>query len=255
MSFVNVKRDAGVAVVTINRPEVKNALSPPALREVTDALKRFDGDEETRAIVLGGEGGTFTTGDDLGETARMDKNGLAEMIEAFQDITRVLRVLPQPVVAAVEGYAVGGGLEIAACCDIRVVSEETRLFCPEVSLGLLMSNASSALLPRLIGAGHTRDLVLTGTRFDAQWAERVGFAQRVVPTGQAIPAATELARAIAAANPDAVRATKRLLNRVEDDDVDAALAAETAATLEAFDRPEVVAAMKAELERWAARRR
>ena len=250
-----VERRGAVGVVKINRPEVKNALDPSALRELSTALRDFDEDGSVLAVVLGGEGGCFTTGDDLSETARMDGRGLAEMIESFQSITRVLRGLRQPVVAAVEGYAVGGGLEIAACCDIRVVSEETRLFCPEVSLGLLMSNASSALLPRLIGAGHARDLLLTGSRFDAAWAERVGFAQRVVPRGQAIAVAIEVARAIAGANSDAVRMTKRLLNRVEDADVEAALAAETEATLAAFERPEVVAAMRAELERWAARRR
>ena len=255
MSTVLVERHGAVGVVKINRPEVKNALNPSALRELSSALRRFETEDSVHSVVLGGEGGCFTTGDDLSETVRMDAGGLAEMIESFQSITRVLRGLPQPVVAAVEGYAVGGGLEIAACCDIRVVSEETRLFCPEVSLGLLMSNASSALLPRLIGAGHARDLMLTGSRFDVVWAERVGFAQRVVPRGQAIAAAIEVASDIAGANPDAVRMTKRLLNRGEDTEVEAALAAETEATLAAFERPDVVAAMRGELERWAARRR
>jgi hypothetical protein len=96
------------------------------------------------------------TGDDLTETAAMDEVGFAAMIEGFQSITRALRAMAMPVIAAIEGYAVGGGLEIAAACDLRVCAEDTIFFCPEVRLGLLMSNGSSSILPRLIGAGRTR---------------------------------------------------------------------------------------------------
>ena len=207
-----------------------------------------------RCAVLAGEGGTFTTGDDLTETARMDGAGFAAMIAGFQSITTALRAMPMPVIAAIEGYAVGGGLEIAAACDLRVCAEDTIFFCPEVRLGLLMSNGSTALLPRLIGAGRTRELVLTGRRFDTAWAERAGLVNRVVQRGQALEAAIDLALEVSAGQPAAVRATKRLLNLVEDDQVERALALETKATLEAFDDPTVVAGLRAELERWAARR-
>jgi enoyl-CoA hydratase/carnithine racemase len=177
------------------------------------------------------------------------------MIDGFQSITRSIRSLPQPVIAAVAGWAVGGGLEIAAGCDIRVVGDATRFFCPEVSFGLLMSNASSLLLPRLIGPGNARFLMLSGRRFDAGWAERVGFAQVVVPEAEVMDAAVGIAGEIASAKPDAVRATKRLFNSVEHREVEAALAAETDALLTAFARPDVAAGLRAELERWLARRR
>ena len=127
--------------------------------------------------------------------------------------------------------------------------------CPEVRLGLLMSNGSSSLLPRLIGAGRTRELMLTGRRFDAAWAERAGLVNRVVPRGEVLEAALAMAGEVAANQPAAVRMTKRLLNQVEEREVTEALAAETRATLEAFSDPAVLAALKAELERWAARRR
>jgi enoyl-CoA hydratase/carnithine racemase len=205
--------------------------------------------------VLAGEGGTFTSGDDLTETAGLDSAGFRTLIEGFQSLTVALRGMQQPVIAAIEGYAVGGALEMAAACDLRVCDEATRFFCPEVSLGLLLSNGSSALLPRLIGAGRTRELMLTGRRFDAAWAERAGFVNRVLPRGQALTGALEMAREVAANQPAAIRATKRLLNAAEDEEVARALKVEVEATMVAFADPAVVGAMKAQLEKWAARKR
>jgi len=254
-SLVRVDRQGAVAIVTINRPEVRNALSPPALAELRAALEFVGRNPAVAAVVLAGEGGTFTTGDDLTQTAAMDEAGFAAMIGGFQSITTALRAMPMPVIAAIEGYAVGGGLEIAAACDLRVCAEDTVFFCPEVHLGLLLSNGSSSLLPRLIGSGRTRELVLTGRRFDAAWAERAGLVNRVAARGGALAEALAMAEEIAANQAGAVRTTKRLLNRVEEDELEAALGAETGAALEAFSDPAVVAALKAELERWAARRR
>jgi len=254
-ALVRVERREGIAVITINRPEVRNALNPAALADLAAALEFVGRNPAVACAILAGEGGTFTTGDDLTETAAMDEVGFAAMIEGFQSITRALRAMAMPVIAAIEGYAVGGGLEIAAACDLRVCAEDTIFFCPEVRLGLLMSNGSSSILPRLIGAGRTRELMLTGRRFDAGWAERAGLVNRVVPRGEVLAAAVSMAGEVAANQLTAVRMTKQLLNRVEDADVGQALAAETQAAREAFADPAAMAALKAELERWAARRR
>ena len=253
--LVRVERREGIAVITINRPEVRNALNPAALADLAAALEFVGRNPAVACAILAGEGGTFTTGDDLTETAAMDEVGFAAMIEGFQSITRALRAMAMPVIAAIEGYAVGGGLEIAAACDLRVCAEDTIFFCPEVRLGLLLSNGSSSILPRLIGAGRTRELMLTGRRFDAAWAERAGLVNRVVPHGAVLEAALAMAGEVAANQPGAVRMTKRLLNQVEEREVADALIEETRATLAAFADPAVVAALKAELERWAARRR
>ena len=255
MSHIRVDRHDSVAIVTINRPEVRNALSPPALAELRQELEFVGKNPAVAAAILTGEGGTFTTGDDLTVTASMAEADFGEMIEAFQSITTTLRRMPMPVIAAIEGYAVGGGLEIAAACDLRVCAEDTVFFCPEVRLGLLLSNGSSSLLPRLIGAGRTRELMFTGRRFDAAWAERAGLVNRVAPKGEALKAAVAMAEEIAANQAPAVRATKALLNRAEEAEVEAALAAETKAALDAFADPKVVAGLRAELERWAARKR
>ena len=254
-ALVRVERREGIAVITINRPEVRNALNPAALADLAAALEFVGRNPAVACAILAGEGGTFTTGDDLTETAAMDEVGFAAMIEGFQSITRALRAMAMPVIAAIEGYAVGGGLEIAAACDLRVCAEDTIFFCPEVRLGLLMSNGSSSILPRLIGAGRTRELMLTGRRFDAGWAERAGLVNRVVPRGEVLAAAVSMAGEVAANQLTAVRMTKQLLNRVEDAEVGQALAAETQAAREAFADPAAMAALKAELERWAARRR
>jgi enoyl-CoA hydratase/carnithine racemase len=254
-ALVRVDRQGPVAIVTINRPEVRNALSPAALAELRTALDFVGSNPAVACAILAGEGGTFTTGDDLTETAAMDEAGFAAMIEGFQSITTALRRMPMPVIAAIEGYAVGGGLEIAAACDLRICADDTVFFCPETHLGLLLSNGSSSLLPRLIGSGRTRELMLTGRRFDAAWAERAGLVNRVAPNGAVMAEALAMAGEVAANQPAAVRATKRLLNRAEEEEVEAALAAETEAALDAFGDPAVVAALRAELERWAARRR
>ena len=253
--LVRVERRDSTALVKINRPEVRNALNPAALADLRAALEFVGRNPAVACAILAGEGGTFTTGDDLTETAAMEDAGFADMIEGFQSITRALRAMAMPVIAAIEGYAVGGGLEIAAACDLRVCAEDTIFFCPEVRLGLLMSNGSSSILPRLIGAGRTRELMLTGRRFDAGWAERAGLVNRVVPRGEVLAAAVSMAGEVAANQLTAVRMTKQLLNRVEDAEVTQALAAETQAAREAFADPAAVAALKAELERWAARRR
>jgi enoyl-CoA hydratase/carnithine racemase len=253
--LVRVERREAIALVTINRPEVRNALNPAALAELRNALEFLGRNPAVHCAVLAGEGGTFTTGDDLTETAKMKDAEFGPMIEGFQAITRALRAMAMPVIAAIEGYAVGGGLEIAAACDLRVCAEDTIFFCPEVRLGLLMSNGSSSILPRLIGAGRTRELMLTGRRFDAAWAERAGLVNRIVARGEVLEAALAMAGEVAANQPAAVRVSKRLLNQAEDREVGAALAAETRAALAAFADPAVAAALKAELERWAARRR
>jgi enoyl-CoA hydratase/carnithine racemase len=253
--LVRVERRDSTALVKINRPEVRNALSPAALVELRAALDWVGSQAEVACAVLAGEGGTFTTGDDLTQTAAMGASEFGAMIAGFQAITTALRAMPMPVIAAIEGYAVGGGLEIAAACDLRICAEDTVFFCPEVHLGLLLSNGSSSLLPRLIGSGRTRELMFTGRRFDAGWAERSGLVNRVVPRGQVVPAALEMAAEIGANQAAAVRMTKRLLNRVEDAEVEAALASETQATLDAFADPAVVAALRSELDRWAARKR
>ena len=253
--LITTERSDGVAVFKINRPEVRNALNLEALAALRETLDRVGRDREVRCAVLAGEGGTFTTGDDLTETARLDDAGIRTLIEGFQALTVALRAMEQPVIAAIEGYAVGGALEMAAACDLRVCDEETRFFCPEVGLGLLLSNGSSAVLPRLIGAGRTRELMLTGRRFDAAWAERVGLVNRVFARGQALNGALEMAREVAAGQPAAVRATKRLLNAAEEAEVAAALDLEVEATLEAYSDPAVMAGMRAQLERWAARKR
>jgi enoyl-CoA hydratase/carnithine racemase len=253
--LVQVERREAIAIVTINRPGVRNALNAPALAELRAALEFVGRNPAVACAVLAGAGGTFTTGDDLTETAALDEGAFGTMIEGFQSITRALRAMAMPVIAAIEGYAVGGGLEIAAACDLRVCADDAIFFCPEVRLGLLLSNGSSSLLPRLIGAGRTRELVLTGRRFDADWAERAGLVNRVVPHGAVLEAALAMADEVAANQSGAVRMTKRLLNQVEEREVADALAAETRAAAEAFADPAVAAALKAELERWADRRR
>jgi len=121
--LITTERSDGVAVIKINRPEVRNALNLEALAALRETLDRVGRDREVRCAVLAGEGGTFTTGDDLTETARLDDAGIRTLIDGFQALTVALRAMEQPVIAAIDGDAVGGALEMAAACDLRLCDE------------------------------------------------------------------------------------------------------------------------------------
>ncbi len=229
--------DGAVATVTMNRPEARNALNSRMQIDLTEALRKVGADASIRCVILTGSGGCFSAGDDLNETAAIDELGFAEHIERFQSMTRILRGIPQPVIAAIEGYAVGGGVEIAAACDIRIAAEGTIFFCPEVRFGMIMTNGAASLLPRIIGAGRAREMALTAGRYDASWAERVGLVSRVVPAERLLAEALSIAQTIAANNSTSVRLTKALLNAVEAEEVAVAMNEETKTILAAFREP------------------
>ena len=197
MDTVSYETDGAVAVVTIRRPASRNAVDGPTARALYDAFKRFDADERLSVAILTGEGGNFCAGADLKGVA----SGNGNPVERTGDLgpmgpTRLQ--LSKPVIAAVEGYAVAGGLELALWCDLRVAAEGATfgVFCRRFGVPLI--DLGTVRLPRLIGASRAMDLILTGRPVGAQEALAMGLANRVVPDGQALGAALELARQIAA---------------------------------------------------------
>jgi enoyl-CoA hydratase/carnithine racemase len=216
---------------------------------LNEVFKRLGADVSVRAIVLIGENGSFSTGDDLKESARIPKSEFAEIISLFQDVTRNLWAMPQPVVAAIGGYAFGGGLEIAAACDLRIASEDARFSLPEVNHGLVITNGSSSLLGRIVGEGRAREMVLTGDVFDAAWARESGLVNRVVPAARLTEAALALAERLASRPAGAMRSNKALLNLGFREELAGALDAEQRAIVEAFASEDAQRALKAFLER------
>jgi enoyl-CoA hydratase len=217
--YVSTEQDGFVAVVTIDHPPV-NALSAPLLEELEAELGRLDADDGVRAIVLKGAGErAFVAGADISEfpslreAAAEDSSGSARGIQrlgARMDAART------PFVAAIHGFCLGGGLELAMCCDIRVASEDAQLGQPEIKLGLIPGGGGTQRLPRLVGLGRALLLNLTGDFVDARTAYDWGLVERVVPREELLDAAVGIARTIAERSPHSVAVLRELARTTRD---------------------------------------
>jgi enoyl-CoA hydratase/carnithine racemase len=238
-----------VAEIVLDRPAALNALSTALLTALTHACARVAEDRDLRAVVLTAVGDrAFCVGADLKERAAMSDAQLLAQRPVFRAAFGALLDLPQPVIAAVHGFALGGGCELALSCDL-IVADDTAVFgLPETTVGLVPGCGGTQLSVRRIGPGRAADLVLTGRKVDAQEAERIGLADRRVPAGTAIETAIALARQIAANSPVAVRAAKQALRAGSGLALAAALEVEDAAWRTAAmsaDRREGIAAFVA----------
>ncbi|MFI6604631.1 enoyl-CoA hydratase/isomerase family protein [Nonomuraea sp. NPDC050536] len=238
-----------VSVVTLRRPEVRNALSRRMLGDLVDALVEADRCEQTGAIVLTGEGSAFCSGDDLGEAAATDAEAFDGAVALLQQVTAVLLEADKPIVAAINGAAVGGGLELTLACDLRVAAQCAVFACPEVAWGLVGTNGSSLLLPAVVGHGRARDMLLTGWTYDATWALAAGLISEVLPDDQVLDRAMTLAEELVSRS-QAVHLTRRLLSEAIREDVAHALEREAVAVGEARRS----SAAEASLREFAARR-
>jgi enoyl-CoA hydratase len=205
--YVLSERDGPVGVVTINRPRQLNALSSAVLAELVDALEGHDRDDEVHAIVLTGGPTVFAAGADLKE---FSSSSVVDMLAGNRvALFDRVRLISKPVIAAVNGYALGGGCELAMLCDMIIASESARFGQPEINVGLMPGAGGTQRLARTIGKAKAMELVLTGAPIDAQTAERIGLVNRVVPAEQVIEEAKELGRAIATKPPISVRHAKQ----------------------------------------------
>ena len=221
---VRITQDGLTTVVTIDRPDVRNAVDRATAQALADAFRDFEADPGSKVAVLTGAGGTFCAGADLRAIAGGEPNRLQPDGDAPMGPSRM--VLSKPVIAAISGYAVAGGLELACWADLRVVESDAVLgvFCRRVGVPLI--DGGTVRLPRIVGLGRALDLILTGREVHADEALRIGLADRVVPPGQALAAALELARQIAAFPPAAMLADRAGVYRGLDLDLAQALASE-----------------------------
>jgi enoyl-CoA hydratase/carnithine racemase len=208
MAFENliVDRDGAVSTITINRPKVLNALNGPTLDELAAAIDEARRDESLRAIILTGAGDrAFVAGADIKELAVQTPVGGREHARRGQALFDRIERLGKPVIAAVNGFALGGGCELAMACTIRLAADTAKLGQPEINLGLLPGYAGSQRLPRLVGRGRALELLLLGQQISAEEAWRIGLVNRVVPAAELMTEARTLAQALAAKPPVAVR--------------------------------------------------
>ncbi|MBO6769686.1 MAG: crotonase/enoyl-CoA hydratase family protein [Erythrobacter sp.] len=204
---VGYRREGPVAIVSIERPERRNAVDRPTAEALVQAFTRFDTDAEANVAILTGAGGTFCAGADLHAIAEGGGNRLALDGDAPMGPSRMQ--LSKPVIAAIEGHAVAGGLELALWCDLRVMAEDAVLgvFCRRFGVPLI--DMGTIRLPRLIGHSRAMDLILTGRPVDAQEAESIGLANRVAPSGSALEHALALANQIASFPQACMRSDRR----------------------------------------------
>jgi enoyl-CoA hydratase len=210
MSLVVVEREGAVGVVLMNRPEALNALSSELMDAVVGALQELDGDEAIRCIVLGGNERAFAAGADVGELAAATPIGLYENRRI--DRWDAIRALRTPLVAAVSGYCLGGGCELAMACDLIVASETAQFGQPEINLGVLPGAGGTQRLTRTVGKPLAMDVILTGRFLSAEEALRAGLAARVVAREAWLDEAKRVARAIAAKSPVSVRLAKEAVD-------------------------------------------
>jgi enoyl-CoA hydratase/carnithine racemase len=203
-----------IAYITFNRPDVLNAVNERMILELDDALTQIETDTELRVLILTGTGRAFVAGGDIGFINK-GTDSPYEFFLIHDKMTRFnfrLERLRIPVIAAINGFALGGGLEIATACDIRIAAQSSKLGVPEVGLGIMPGAGATARLPNLIGKGRALQLELTGDPIDAQEAYRIGLVNLVVPDGEALQEAEKLANRILRNGPAAVALIKRAIH-------------------------------------------
>jgi enoyl-CoA hydratase len=218
-----------IATITVNRPDKLNALNDRVIAELGDAIDAARESAEVAGIILTGAGRAFVAGADISELKSRGAISAKMLAQRGQDVFRRYETSPKPVVAAVNGFALGGGCELAMACHIRIASDAAKFGQPEVKLGLIPGYGGTQRLPRLIGKGRALQLLLTGEIIDANEAYRIGLVNRVVPGADLIATATTMLHGILANGPLAVAYCVEVVNRGYDLTLDEALTLEATA--------------------------
>ncbi|MEW6034193.1 MAG: enoyl-CoA hydratase-related protein [Chloroflexota bacterium] len=204
----------GIACVTLNRPQKLNVYNTRMRDELYQVLGAITDDDEVRVVIFRGAGEkAFCAGADLSEFLTAPSPTVARQVRWERDVWGRLLGVPQPLIAALHGFVLGSGIELALCCDIRVTSEEAQFGLPETTLGIIPAAGGTQTLPRVVGRGKALEMLLTGKRLNAQEALECGLVNRIVPRDSLMPTVEELARRVASYDPAVVRAVKEAVVR------------------------------------------
>ncbi|MBP3319336.1 MAG: enoyl-CoA hydratase/isomerase family protein [Ruminiclostridium sp.] len=249
MAFVEVTKQGNIGIVTMNRPEALNALSSQVFADLTKALDIVEHDDDVYVVVITGAGRSFVAGADIGEMATMNvEEGLA-FSELGNNLMMRVDLFPKPTIAAVNGFALGGGCELALAADIRVASEKAKFGQPEVGLGIIPGFGGTQRMARIIGTGAAMELIYTADTIDASRALEIGLVQHVVPAEELMPFALEMANKIASKAQVAIRTSKMAIRRGIDCDISTAATYEALAFATCFATEDQKDAMKAFVEK------
>jgi enoyl-CoA hydratase len=211
-----ILRDTGMATITLKRPEVHNALNKTMIEEIRMMLSVVEAMGDVNVLIFTGDGDrAFSVGADIKEMAEMDADGFEQWLLLNQHFFDQIANLKAPTIAALNGYTLGGGLELALACDLRIAKEDIQLGLPEARLGVIPGTGGTQRLARLVGPGIAKDLILTGRRIKADEALRLGLVSRVIPADQWPQAVYDLAKEMAALAPLSVRASKKCINAAD----------------------------------------
>ena len=209
-----LERDGAVAIVTVNRPQVLNALNTQTIDDLRRAILDLKSDDSVRAVVLTGAGEkAFVAGADINELAVQTPTGGREHALTGQHVFDLVENMGKPVIAAINGYALGGGCELAMACTLRLAADTAKLGQPEIALGLIPGYAGTQRLPRLVGKGRAMEIILTGTPITADEALRIGLVNRVYPAAELMAESKKLAQQLAKAAPIALRYIINAVNK------------------------------------------
>lgn len=252
MSVVLLEKKGAVAVIKINRPEALNSLNGEVLQGISDAVDAAAADDEVRVLIFTGEGKAFVAGADIAAMSVMNEAQGLEFGKLGSAVFRKIEMLEKPSIAAVNGFALGGGCELAMACDIRIASEKAKFGQPEVGLGITAGYSGTQRLPRIVGKGVAMELLLTGGQIKADEALRIGLVNKVVAPEALMDEVMELAARIVKNAPVAVKYTAIAVKKGLEAPMDEAIAIENELFSKCFATADQKEGMKAFLEKRAA---
>jgi len=215
MEFKNlvVEVEDSIAILKINRPQVLNAMNPETILELEKAVHELNENSKVRVVIITGEGKAFAAGSDISELVKLDPIKAREYSELGHRVLNYIENMGKPVIAAINGYALGSGCELAMACDIRIAAEGARIGQPEVRLGLIPGHAGTQRLARLVGLGKAKELIFTGDTVAADEAKEIGLVNKVVPPEELLEESKNLAKRIASVGRTAVKLAKHTINK------------------------------------------
>ena len=239
----------GIAYITIARPEALNALSDALMVELHSAFKTFDSDDSAGCAILTGQGKAFVAGGDIAEMAQQTIKTGSQLYIRKQKLTEFIEEMSKPVIAAINGYALGGGCELCLSCDIRIAASTAKFGQLEINLGIIPIMGGTQRLPRLVGKGMAKYLIYTGEMIDAQEAHRIGLVEKIVPADQLLTECERIAKSILSKSPITITLAKAAVNLSAKTDLATGLIMEGYFATDAFTTADRVEGMTAFLEK------